>query len=253
MIALNVNIDHIATLRQARRGKEPDPITAAILCELAGANGIVCHLREDRRHINDRDVELLRQVVQTKLDLEMAAVEEIIEFALKIKPDMVTIVPERRMELTTESGLDVASDIKKYKILVERMHEKEIFVSFFVEPENTQIEASLEAGADMVELHTGTYANSTKEEVQTKEWNKLKEAANFAKNLGLKVAAGHGLNYQNVSRICLIPPISELSIGHSIISRSAFVGLQNAVREMIELIRIAESIRNVLCAGLLEF
>lgn len=245
MITLNVNIDHIATLRQARRGKEPDPVTAAVLCELAGANGIVCHLREDRRHINDRDVEFLRYVVQTKLDLEMAAVEEIIQIALKIKPDMVTIVPERRMELTTESGLDVADDINKYKTLVDRMHEKEILVSFFVDPEKSQIEASLEAGADMVELHTGTYANSTKEDNQTKEWNRLKEAANFAKNLSLKVAAGHGLNYQNVSRICFIPSITELSIGHSIISRAAFVGIQNAVREMIDLIRISETMRNI--------
>lgn len=245
MITLNVNIDHVATLRQARGGKEPDPVTAAVLCELAGANGIVCHLREDRRHIIDRDVELLRQVVQTKLDLEMAAVEEIIQIALKIKPDMVTIVPERRMELTTEAGLDVSADINKYKTLVDRMHGKEILVSFFVEPERSQIEASLEAGADMVELHTGSYTNSTKEDEQTKEWNRLKEAANFAKNLGLKVAAGHGLNYQNVSRICFIPSITELSIGHSIISRSAFVGIKKAVREMIELIRIVESMRNI--------
>lgn len=245
MITLNVNIDHIATLRQARRGKEPDPVTAAVFCELAGANGIVCHLREDRRHINDRDVELLRYVVQTKLDLEMAAVEEIIQIALKRKPDIVTIVPERRMELTTESGLDVAADINKYKTLVDRMHEKEILVSFFVEPEKSQIEASLEVGADMVELHTGTYANSTKEDNQTKEWNRLKEAANFAKNLGLKVAAGHGLNYQNVSRICSIPSITELSIGYSIISRATFVGIQNAVREMIDLIRISETMRNI--------
>ncbi|MGQ9818898.1 MAG: pyridoxine 5'-phosphate synthase [Candidatus Kapaibacteriales bacterium] len=245
MITLNVNIDHIATLRQARKGKDPDPIAAAVLCELAGANGIVCHLREDRRHINDRDVELLRQIVQTKLDLEMAAVEEIIQIALKIKPDLVTIVPERRLELTTESGLDVASNINKYKALVDRMHSKEIMVSFFVEPERSQIEASLEAGADMVEIHTGVYANSTNEVNQNKELNRINESANFAKNLGLKVAAGHGLNYQNVARICLIPSILELSIGHSIISRASLVGLQNAVREMIELIRIAESLRNI--------
>lgn len=244
MITLNVNIDHIATLRQARGGKEPDPIYAAVLCEIAGANGIVCHLREDRRHINDRDVLLLRQVIQTKMDLEMAAVEEIIQIALRIKPDLVTIVPERRMELTTEAGLDVASDINRYKLLVEKMHDNGIKVSFFVEPERSQIEASLDAGADMVELHTGAYANAFNEEEQTNEFLRLSEAANFARNLGLKVAAGHGLNYQNIPRICQIYSISELSIGHSIISRASFIGIQNAVHEMIELIRVSERLRN---------
>lgn len=244
MITLNVNIDHIATIRQARGGKEPNPVTAAVLCEISGANGIVCHLREDRRHINDKDVELLREVIQVKMDLEMAAIEEIIQIALKIKPDLVTIVPEHRQELTTESGLDVSSDIIRYKTLAERMHEKGIKVSFFVEPESSQIEASLKAGADIVELHTGIYSNAKIEEDQTKEFLRIREAALFAQNLGLKVAAGHGLNYQNVSRICQISAINELSIGHSIISRAAFVGIQQAVREMIELIRVAETHRN---------
>lgn len=239
MITLNVNVDHIATLRQARGGNEPDPVAAAMLCELAGASGIVCHLREDRRHINDRDVELLRKVVSTKLDLEMAAVEEIIQIALNIKPDLVTIVPERRMELTTEGGLDVASDIRRFAELVERMHSAGIEVSFFVEPESVQIEASSKAGADMVELHTGVYSNLKRNEELQNELYRLKESANFAKSLGLKVAAGHGLNYQNVSRLCQIDAISELSIGHSIVSRASLVGIERAVREMLELINYA--------------
>ncbi len=233
---LNVNIDHIATIRQARGGKEPDPIAAAVICELAGANGIVCHLREDRRHINDRDVELLRQIVQTKLDLEMANNEEIIQIALKVKPDMVTIVPEKRMELTTEGGLDVITNSQSLRILVERMHERGIIVSFFVEPDKDQIYSAKECGADMVELHTGKYSNLVIASERIIELQKICESAVYAKNLGLKVAAGHGLNYQNVAPICKIDSISELSIGHSIISRAALVGLERAVREMKEII-----------------
>ncbi|MCX7879512.1 MAG: pyridoxine 5'-phosphate synthase [Ignavibacteria bacterium] len=236
MIALNVNIDHIATIRQARGGNEPDPIFAAVICELAGAKGIVCHLREDRRHINDRDVELLRKVVTTKLDLEMAAVEEIIQFALKIKPDMVTIVPEKRIELTTEGGLDVTKDTKVYKELVKRMHSEGIEVSFFIEPEQPQIEASIQLGADIVEFHTGVYSRLKKPKEIQKELVRIRKAADLAKSLGLKVAAGHGLNYINVSEICKIESISELSIGHSIVARASFVGLERAVREMIEII-----------------
>lgn len=244
MITLNVNIDHIATLRQARGGNEPDPVVAAMLCELAGASGIVCHLREDRRHINDRDVELLRKVVVTKLDLEMAAVEEIIQIALNIKPDLVTIVPERRRELTTEGGLDVASEVRRFTELVERMHSAGIKVSLFVEPESTQIDASLETGADMVELHTGVYSTLKRDDELQNEFYRLKEAADFAKSLGLKVAAGHGLNYQNVSKVCQIDSISELSIGHSIVSRASLVGIERAVREMLELINYAVLIKN---------
>lgn len=236
MITLNVNVDHIATLRQARGGKEPDPVSAAVICELAGANGIVCHLREDRRHIQDRDVELLRQVVSTKLDLEMAAVEEIIGIALRIKPDLVTIVPEKRMELTTEGGLDVASDLSRFTDLVKRMHDSGIEVSFFVEPEIEQIEAVLRTGARVVELHTGVYSNLRNEKLVNLELARLKKAADFAKNSGLTVVAGHGLNYHNVVGICKITSIDELSIGHSIISRAAFVGLERAVREMIDII-----------------
>ncbi len=239
MISLNVNVDHIATIRQARGGTEPDPVAAAIICELAGARGIVCHLREDRRHIQDRDVELLRRVVSTKLDLEMAAVDEIIQIALKIKPDMVTIVPEKRMELTTEGGLNVAKDVPRYEELVKVMHNAGIEVSFFIEPEFEQIDAALKTGADIVELHTGVYANLKKEKEINNELRRIKEAAKYAKSNGLKVAAGHGLNYINVVPISKIDFIDELSIGHSIISRAAFVGLEKAVKEMIELITSA--------------
>jgi pyridoxine 5-phosphate synthase len=236
MITLNVNVDHIATIRQARGGTEPDPVAAAVICELAGAKGIVCHLREDRRHIQDRDVELLRQVVSTKLDLEMAAVEEIITIALRIKPDLVTIVPEKRMELTTEGGLDVAKDIPRYSELVNRMHERGIEVSFFVEPEIKQIDAVLQTGADIVELHTGVYSNLKKRDEIKLELERLRKAADYAKRNGLFVVAGHGLNYRNIDGICRINSIDELSIGHSIISRAALVGLERAVREMIEAI-----------------
>lgn len=239
MIILNVNVDHIATIRQARGGTEPDPVAAAIICELAGARGIVCHLREDRRHIQDRDVELLRRVVSTKLDLEMAAVDEIIQIALKIKPDMVTIVPEKRMELTTEGGLNVAKDVPRYEELVKVMHNAGIEVSFFIEPEFEQIDAALKTGADIVELHTGVYANLKKQKEINNELRRIKEAAKYAKSNGLKVAAGHGLNYINVVPISKIDFIDELSIGHSIISRAAFVGLEKAVKEMIELITSA--------------
>lgn len=233
---LNVNIDHIATIRQARGGKEPDPVTGALIAEVAGAKGIVCHLREDRRHINDRDLRLLRELIQTKLDLEMGSVEEIIKIALATKPELVTIVPEKRQELTTEGGLDVASDIERFKALVDRMHSKEIEVSFFIEPDFKQIESALKAGADIVELHTGSFANAPNSEIYKIELKKIIQSAKFAKDAGLKVAAGHGLNYVNSYDIALIKEIDELSIGHSIISRAVLVGLERAVKEMIEII-----------------
>lgn len=236
MITLNVNIDHVATIRQARGVKEPDPVLAAQIAELSGASGIVAHLREDRRHIQDRDVKLLRQIVQTKLDLEMAATEEIIKIALDIKPELVTIVPEKRMELTTEGGLNVADRIEDFKKLCYRMHEKNIEVSLFIEPTAQQIEAAQLVGADMVELHTGVYANVNNENDLEHEFNKIAQAAELAVKMGLKVAAGHGLNYYNIKPLCLIPHIREYSIGHSIIARSVFVGLEKAVREMLDLI-----------------
>ena len=235
-MTLNVNIDHIATIRQARGGNEPDPVTAAVMSELAGASGIVCHLREDRRHINDRDLRILRDTIQSKLDLEMGANEEIIKIALITLPELVTIVPEKRQELTTEGGLNVIDNIDKLKSLCDRMHEKNIEVSLFVEPEESQIEASIIVGADMVELHTGNYSNIKSEIELEHELKKLKIAAHFAKNSNLKVAAGHGLNYLNIKPLCKFNEITEFSIGHSIISRAVMVGIDRAVRDMIEII-----------------
>lgn len=241
MAELAVNIDHIATLREARGGIEPDPIAGAVIAELAGAVGIVCHLREDRRHINDRDVRLLREIVKTKLDLEMAATPDIIAVALDVLPDLVTIVPERREELTTEGGLDVAARVEFYADLVERMHEKEIEVSFFIEPDREQIDAALEAGADIVELHTGIYANArTPDEVRS-ELERLAAAAAYAHENRLRVTAGHGLNYVNITPVVRIPQIVEVSIGHAIVSRAVFVGLERAVREMCALVRLGAS------------
>lgn len=237
MSRLNVNIDHVATLRQARGGVEPDPVTAAAICELAGAEGIVCHLREDRRHASDRDVRLLKQIVQTKFDLEMAANEEIIQIALDIVPDLVTIVPEHRLELTTEGGLDVKANIEKYLSLSNRMHEKSIKVSYFVEPSIEQIEAVIEANGDMIEIHTGHYATLYAKNKHHQELEKIKIAVEFAHKNSLEIAAGHGLNYVNIKPIAQLKEIDEFSIGHSIIARAVFVGLDKAVREMIELIK----------------
>ena len=235
-MTLNVNIDHVATVRNARGGTEPEPVTAAFISELAGASGIVCHLREDRRHINDRDLRLLREVVTTKLDLEMAAIEEIINIALETKPELVTIVPEKRQELTTEGGLDVAVDIPRFKKLCDRMHEKEIEVSFFIEPAKKQIDAVLECGGDMVEIHTGTYANFSKKKDIQNELDRIKESIIYANRESLIIAAGHGLNYQNIKPLCKFHEINEFSIGHSIISHSVFYGLEEAVRRMISVI-----------------
>ncbi len=237
MITLNVNIDHISTIRNARGGVEPDPIYAAFIAEQAGATGIVTHLREDRRHIKDRDLYLLKETVQSKLDLEMAANEEIIQIALKVIPDLVTIVPEKRQELTTEGGLDIRKNRENLKKLCYLMHEKGIEVSLFIDPDEMQIEESILVGADMVELHTGTYANAKKEKDIIEQYKSLTEAALFAHNGGLSIAAGHGLNYFNTHLICKIPQIKELSIGHSIISRAAFTGLQVAVKDMLEIIQ----------------
>ncbi len=245
MITLNVNVDHVATLRQARGGVEPDPVTAAVNAELAGASGIVCHLREDRRHLQDRDLYALKEVNQTKLDFEMAAEEEIIKIALDVVPDLVTIVPEKRQELTTEGGLDVINNFEHLKKTTERMHEKGIEVSIFVEPDEKQIEACLKIGADMVELHTGTYANAIKGDLLQKEYERLVHAARFAANEGLMVAAGHGLNYTNTKPICYIHELNELSIGHSIMARSILVGIDRAVRDMLDIINNAVLLRNL--------
>lgn len=236
MPRLSVNIDHIATLRQARKGREPDPIGASVIAELAGAAGIIVHLREDRRHIQDRDLRLLRNIVQTKLNMEMAATEEMQRIALEVKPDLSTLVPEKRVELTTEGGLEIAARIDFMKSYVSRLQQGDISVSLFIDPDEKQIAAAKKIGAEWVEFHTGAYANAKSEKDRTGELLKITEAAELAASLGLRVGAGHGLNYLNVQDIAKISVVEELNIGHSIISRAALVGLERAVREMIALI-----------------
>lgn len=236
MPRLSVNVDHIATLRQARRGVEPDPAAASVLAELAGAHGIIVHLREDRRHIQDRDLRLLRQTVQTRLNLEMAATDEMQRISLEVKPDIVTLVPEKREELTTEGGLDVAARASALHEYVQRVQNAGIPVSLFVDPDEKQIAASKKTGARWVEIHTGAYANAGNETERDREFHKILEAAKLAASLGLRVGAGHGLNYVNVKRIADIPVVKELNIGHSIISRAALAGLERAVRDMIGVI-----------------
>jgi pyridoxine 5-phosphate synthase len=233
---LSVNIDHIATIRQARKGAEPDPVIAAVLAELAGAEGIIAHLREDRRHVQDRDLRLLREIVHTKLNLEMAATEEMQGVALRVKPDITTLVPEKREELTTEGGLEVASRAAKLREFIAPLQQAGIVVSLFIDPDGQQIAASRKAGADWVEIHTGAYANARIEKDREREFVRIAEGARLASSLGLRVGAGHGLNYINVRRIARIPEVEELNIGHSIISRAALVGMDRAVREMREVI-----------------
>jgi pyridoxine 5-phosphate synthase len=237
MLTLGVNIDHVATVRQARKTTEPDPVRAAVLAELGGADQITVHLREDRRHIQDRDLEILRQTVTTRLNLEMGLSDEIIGIALRVKPDQVTLVPEKREEVTTEGGLDAAAEVERIKSAVERFHELGIEVSLFVDPVRKQVEAARAVGADHVELHTGSYANVTEMEAVRQEIYKMHLAAILAKNNHLHVAAGHGLTYTNVGRVVNIFEIEELNIGHSIISRAVFVGLERAVREMKQLLK----------------
>jgi len=237
MKKLMVNIDHVATLRQARGTHYPEPVYAASIAETAGASGIIVHLREDRRHINDRDVKILREVVKTKLNLEMAATDEMVAIARDIKPDMITLVPEKREELTTEGGLDVVGLTKKIQMAVESVKNKGIKVSLFVDPVEKQIIASKEIGADMVEIHTGAYSDALNEKIQDKELKKVIDAARKGKELGLGVNAGHGLHYNNVRKIVAIPEIDELSIGHSIIARAVFTGFEQAVRDMLRLIK----------------
>jgi len=233
---LGVNIDHVATLRNARGGKEPDPVAAALTAELAGANSIVCHLREDRRHIKDRDLDLIRQVIHTRLNMEMAATQSMIEKALSIKPDVCTIVPEKREERTTESGLNVITYSSKLKDAIETLSGSGIEVSLFVDPDLTQIKESAKLGAHAVEIHTGAYSEATDPRERDILFEDVATAAVAASKLGLFVAAGHGLNYQNVIDIAAIPEIQELNIGHSIIARSAFVGLTKAIEDMRYLI-----------------
>ncbi len=233
---LAINIDHIATLRNARGGAEPNLIEATRICEGAGARGIVCHLREDRRHIRDADVRELRKTITTKLDLEMAATDEIIRIAIEIVPDFVTLVPERRLELTTEDGLDVIAGRTHLRDAIKTFHNHKIKVSLFVNPIKEQIRAAHEIGADMIEIHTGEYSEALTPRKQEELLIPVKDSASLAKSLGLGVHAGHGLNYSNVNAIAEIREIDELSIGYAIIARAMFVGLERAVQEMHSLV-----------------
>jgi pyridoxine 5-phosphate synthase len=239
MARLMVNIDHVATLREARGINYPDPVYAAGIAEMAGASGIIIHLREDRRHIKDRDVRILRDVVKTKLNLEMAATPEMVDIACDIKPDMITLVPEKRKELTTEGGLDVVKFSDKLKKAIEKVHAKGIKVSLFIDPVEAQITAAHKMNADMIEIHTGAYSDAKSDKVREREFKKVVGAAIMGKKLGLGVNAGHGLHYHNVKEIAAIREIDELSIGHSIIARAVFVGLDRAIRDMLELMRVA--------------
>jgi pyridoxine 5-phosphate synthase len=233
---LAVNIDHIATIRNARGGNLPDPVEAARICEAAGAAGIVCHLREDRRHMKDSDLLALRSSITTKMDLEMAATEEIIEIAVRIKPELVTLVPERRQELTTEGGLDVIAKKKHLSAVLERFRREKIQVSLFIAPDERQIHAAADIGTDMIELHTGEYANSDDEDEIQEYLQRIRESAKLGKSLGLGVNSGHGLGYDNIKPITAIPEIDEVSIGYAIIVRALFVGLEQAVKEMMTLV-----------------
>jgi pyridoxine 5-phosphate synthase len=237
MPRLGVNIDHVATLRQARGVKYPDPVTAAGIVELAGADGIVAHLREDRRHMQDRDIHLLREVIQTQLNFEMAPTEEMVRIALSVRPEVVTLVPEKREELTTEGGLDVVKFFKPLKRAIHRLQRGGIFVSLFVDPRRNQIRASEEAGANAIEIHTGHYCDAKTSPGLEEELKRILDAVDEASHCNLRIAAGHGLHYNNVRRIVEIREIEELNIGHSIVARSVLVGLGQAVREMIALIR----------------
>ncbi|NET30581.1 MAG: pyridoxine 5'-phosphate synthase [Cyanothece sp. SIO1E1] len=237
MPTLGVNIDHIATIRQARRTVEPDPVAAAVIAELAGADGITVHLREDRRHIQDRDVQLLRQTVRTHLNLEMAATDEMVAIALAIKPDYVTLVPEKREEVTTEGGLDIASQPERMAHVVSRLQAADIPVSLFIDADPIQIQAAAVTQAQFVELHTGSYAEAKSEANQAKELAILAAGCQQAIAAGLRVNAGHGLTYWNTYPVACIEGMEELNIGHTIISRAALVGLERAVREMKQAMR----------------
>jgi pyridoxine 5-phosphate synthase len=239
MIRLGVNIDHVATVRQARRAAEPDPVAAAVLALLGGADGITVHLREDRRHIQDRDVRLLRQVVTSRLNLEMAVADEIVAIACDLKPDEATLVPEKRQELTTEGGLDAVANEAAVGRAVKRLKGEGIEVSLFLDPDSRQIEIAKLLGVQAIEIHTGRYADARGADERARELLALTKAAAFAKEQGLHVHMGHGLNYVNVGTVARIPGVEELNIGHSIVARAVLVGLERAVREMKDAIRSA--------------
>jgi len=237
MVKLGVNIDHVATLREARKTIVPDPVAAARVCEDAGCDSIVCHLREDRRHIKDADVVMLREIIATRLNLEMSVSREIVDIACRIKPDQATIVPERRQEITTEGGLDVKGNLSRIKSAVSKLTDHGIDVSLFINPSVSQIDASKKSGARIIELHTGEYANAATRAARKKELNILRKATDHALSLGLEVNAGHGLDYENVRDVALIKGMNELNIGHSIVARAVFTGIGEATRQMLELIR----------------
>lgn len=239
MARLGVNIDHVATIRQARGGSEPDPVAAAAIAELAGADGITIHLREDRRHIQDRDLRVLRQTVRSRLNLEMAATAEMVAIALEVKPDMCTLVPEKRQELTTEGGLDVRLNLATVTEAVRRLQDGELVVSLFVDPDSDQVKAAAKSGADFIEIHTGAFADAADWQEEQEELRKIENAVRLARKLELGVNAGHGLNYLNIKRLTSIGGIEEFNIGHSIISRAVFVGLDRAVRDMADLVKYA--------------
>ena len=232
-----INVDHIATLRNVRGEEMPDPVTFALMAEQYGVDGIVVHLREDRRHITDRDVRLIKEMITTKLDLEMAAEDEIIKIACEVQPELSTLVPEKREELTTEGGLNVLDNLEKIKSAINRLHEFDIPVSLFIEPDTDQIDAAAEIAADIIEIHTGNYANAPTEDEMLDELDRITEAAAHAKKLGLGVNAGHGLNYINMKEFVNVPNIDEVSIGHAVIARAVFVGLEQAVKEMLALVQ----------------
>ncbi len=236
MPKLGINIDHVATLRQARGGCEPDPIQAAKICEKAGADSIVCHLREDRRHINDRDVRLLRKIVTTRLNLEMSLSKEIVRAACAIRPDQATLVPERRQEITTEGGLNVIKYFRRIQQTVALLETKGIETAIFIDPVKAQIKKASMSGASMIELHTGRYADAKTKAAKTRELNTLRKMTHYARDLGLIVNAGHGLKYHDTRAVARIPGIEELNIGHSVISQAVFTGLDKAVREMVKLV-----------------
>ena len=236
MVRLGVNIDHVATIRQARMAAEPDPVWAASICELAGCHSIVVHLRQDRRHINELDVKKLKDTVKTRLNLEMSVANEIVSIACKIKPYQSTLVPEKRRELTTEGGLDVVKHKSKVKKAVNKLQKNNIKISLFIDPDKRQIKASRDLEVDSIEIHTGKYANAKNKSQEKKEFTRIEESVRYAKSLDLKINAGHGLTYQNTRKIACIHDIEELNIGHSIVSRAVLVGLEKAIKEMLELI-----------------
>lgn len=239
MMKLGVNIDHVATLREVRKGTDPEPVFAAIVCEANGADSIVAHLREDRRHIKEKDLLLLKKAVRTRLNLEMSVAPEIVDFACKLKPDQATLVPERKRELTTEGGLDVCANLKRIKQVKHELEEQGITVSLFIDPEKRQIDAAKKSGVEMIELHTGRFADAKSKNEENKYFKEILTATRYARSAHLTVNAGHGLNYDNVGRIAGIDEIEELNIGYSIVCRAILVGLAQAVKEMKKLMKEA--------------